>query len=320
MRPIRRILVAVKDPSAPRLPAVAKATQLARCLDAELELFHVLDSQVYLDLLGTPGSPVAGCEDERRQTLQRLKDVADRMRLQGVSFSVSCEWDQRTHKAIVRRSIVSGADLIVAEAHAGRHIAPGIRKLTDWELLRLSSLPVLLVKDPRPYHRPTILAAVDPMRAYAKPAGLDEEILGVATTVSNAVGGILHAVHACEPVPASLATLHAAVISRVHRGEQERARLGLERLLKLSTIPAGRRHVMDGEPSEVLQQAAHRLASDIVVLGAMSRSGLERLLVGNTAERLLDRLACDLLIVKPPGFACGSAPSSPSTSAIGAVS
>ena len=43
--------------------------------------------------------------------------------------------------------------------------------------------------------------------------------------------------------------------------------------------------------------------SDIVVMGAMSRSGLKRMLIGNTAERLLDRLPCDLLIVKPAEFA-----------------
>ena len=36
MRRIRRILVAVKEPAARALPAVAKAAQLARALDAEL--------------------------------------------------------------------------------------------------------------------------------------------------------------------------------------------------------------------------------------------------------------------------------------------
>jgi len=34
-------------------------------------------------------------------------------------------------------------------------------------------------------------------------------------------------------------------------------------------------------------------------MGAISRSGLKRLLIGNTAERVLEHLPCDLLIVKP---------------------
>jgi universal stress protein E len=37
-------------------------------------------------------------------------------------------------------------------------------------------------------------------------------------------------------------------------------------------------------------------------MGAVSRSRLERLLIGNTAEHVLDELDCDVLIVKPPGF------------------
>jgi len=35
-----------------------------------------------------------------------------------------------------------------------------------------------------------------------------------------------------------------------------------------------------------------------------SRSGLERALIGNTAEQLLRFLPCDLLILKPPEFVC----------------
>jgi universal stress protein E len=38
-------------------------------------------------------------------------------------------------------------------------------------------------------------------------------------------------------------------------------------------------------------------------MGAVSRSGLKRLLIGNTAERVLDLLTCDILIVKPAQFA-----------------
>ena len=38
-------------------------------------------------------------------------------------------------------------------------------------------------------------------------------------------------------------------------------------------------------------------------MGAVSRSGLKRLIIGNTAERTLDLLACDVLIVKPARFA-----------------
>jgi universal stress protein E len=37
-------------------------------------------------------------------------------------------------------------------------------------------------------------------------------------------------------------------------------------------------------------------------MGAVSRSGLKRLVVGDTAERILDALPCDVLVVKPASF------------------
>jgi universal stress protein E len=37
-------------------------------------------------------------------------------------------------------------------------------------------------------------------------------------------------------------------------------------------------------------------------MGAISRSGIKRLFVGHTAERVIDRLGCDVLVLKPAGF------------------
>jgi universal stress protein E len=202
----------------------------------------------------------------------------------------------------VRRAMAIGADLIVAERHAGRHIASGFLGLADWELLRLSPVPVLLVKKARPYHHPDVLAAVDPGLASAKPASLDREILRIAAAVSEGLRGKLHAVHACAPVAAALTALSAAAASRTVTAERARASRGFEWLLRPTNIPAARRYLVGGDPCDAVRATAARVRSDIVVMGAVSRRGLQRLLIGNTAERLLDRLSCDLLIVKPAEF------------------
>jgi nucleotide-binding universal stress UspA family protein len=55
-------------------------------------------------------------------------------------------------------------------------------------------------------------------------------------------------------------------------------------------------------PIAAIEQTARRTHSAIVVMGAISRSGLRRFIFGNTAEYLLDSLPCDLLVVKPPKF------------------
>ncbi|MBW2698633.1 MAG: universal stress protein, partial [Deltaproteobacteria bacterium] len=54
-----------------------------------------------------------------------------------------------------------------------------------------------------------------------------------------------------------------------------------------------------------------RLAPDLVVMGTISRGGIAGVLVGNTAERLLTRLDCSLLTVKPESFVCPVEPATP---------
>jgi universal stress protein E len=60
--------------------------------------------------------------------------------------------------------------------------------------------------------------------------------------------------------------------------------------------------VQQGSTREQLMALTDQLRADAVVMGAVSRSGLKGLFLGNTAEDVLDRLQCDLVIVKPDGF------------------
>jgi nucleotide-binding universal stress UspA family protein len=201
-RRIRRILVAIKDPEARALPALAKAAQLARGLDAELVLFQAIDAPLYLE---ADVARRGGLKDIERRgraaSLARLERRARRLRRLGIRVSVSAEWDYPAYEAVVRAAGPAGVDLIVAERHAGRHFAAGLLHLTDWELLRLSPIPVLLVKRPGRYRRPVVLAAVDPDKRYAKPERLDREILQAGAQLADALRGTLHVVHAYSPLP-----------------------------------------------------------------------------------------------------------------------
>jgi len=201
MRPIHRILVAIKDPGARSIPAVAKAARLAHACGAHLELFHSIKASVYVNTPAAYEEALLDLYDtQRRQYLQRLGKIAARLRLHGIKVSTAVEYDYPTHDAIVRRAFLIKADLIVAGSHADRHAAAGLLRLTDWELLRHSPVPVLLVKRSRPYRHPNVLAAVDPCHAHSKPSQLDEEILGVGGAIAAALHGKLHAIHTYAPV------------------------------------------------------------------------------------------------------------------------
>ena len=193
MSDIHRILVAVKDPGAAALPAVNKSIQLARLLGAELELFHVVDSPYYTDMMGTnTGSAERTAGEERREYEQRLERIAARARLHVQHVRAAVECDYPFHEAVLRRALATGAGLIVAECHAGRRFAPALLRLADRELLRSSAGPVLLVKGSRPYHRPSIVLALEPGRASA--AGLEQQLVATAQLLSSGLRGRLHTV------------------------------------------------------------------------------------------------------------------------------
>jgi universal stress protein E len=303
MRSIRRILVAVKDPSAASLPAVAKAAQLARAFDAELELFHAIDSPRYMDMLGCAKQrALEAARTEREQYLQRLERIAARVRLHTRKVTVAAHCDYPGYEAIVRRAAHSAADLIVAGSHSGELHGGPLTTLADRELVRLSPLPVLLVRGARLYRRPTVLAALDPSRAFAKPAELDEDILQVAAVVSGRLRGALHAAHAYVPRTATKVALTTAAGVPVTSRRAEQLKTDLELELRSNHVPGCDGHLLAGRPTAALCDLAQRLRADVVVVGAIARTGAWRLLVGSTAERLLFALPCDLLIVKPALF------------------
>jgi universal stress protein E len=172
--------------------------------------------------------------------------------------------------------------------------------------MRLSPVPLLIVKQPRLYHRPQVLAALDPNHAYAKPAQLDTDILNLSTELGGALHGQVHAIHAFAPAassnhPSTGATAGAAI--QTDLVARQTAAASLDTLLKGSSVAVDNRHLVCGHPADVLARGASALEADILVLGCICRSGVRRLMIGNTAEHLIYRVPCDLLLVKPAGFA-----------------
>lgn len=301
-----RILFAIRDPGARNQPGLAKAIQVARARGAALELFHALTDVLMIEL-GDSGDDTlerlrARVENEAREPLERLCAAA---RKHGVETVCSVEWDYPPHEAIVRRATATGAELIIAECHRGGRTQPWLIHLTDWELLRMSPVPVLLLKNPRPYRRPLVLAAVDPAHAHAKPSQLDERILSAARGVSQELRGALHVMHANHPsivgLDATAASRRASTswstMSYQELAEQERE--AFENFRVGAGIARTRAHLVDGNPAAAIPRLAKRLKAGIVVMGAVSRSGFGRVFIGNTAERILGALPCDVLVVKP---------------------
>lgn len=301
--PIRRILVAVKDLVAGDFPAAKKAAQLARGLNAELCLFHAISEPLYAETLLIGHQSLSQIEDAataaRRAQLERL---GASLRAEGVRVSTTIAWDYPAPDAVIRAALRLEADLVVAECHRATHPIPWFLHFADWELVRNCPLPLLLVKGRKPYHRGAVLAAVDPTYAHAKPADLDAEILTYGSDLALALGSALHAVHAYNFTDAAIDLAAPGAVTITQEAVEAQAREPVDLLLDQIKMPCANRHVIDGRAIDVIEGMTRDLGAQILVMGAVSRSGMRSLLIGRTAERILDRVTCDLLIVKPSHF------------------
>jgi len=306
MKTLRRILVAIKTPGARSQPALRKAAQLALGSGAKLQLFHAIDTPLYQDAYAMHGKSLQQTQREwRERVFTQLEKLAAPLRREGLNIEVDSDWDYPAYEAVVRAALHGGADLIVAERHATRHILPSLLRFNDWELLRRSPMPVLLVKRGGLWRRPVVIGAIDPAHSFAKPAKLDAAILAATSLMAQTLDGKVHVVHASLPSlapSARLSVFSPETVVELDDRIRRSARTAFEEALQKSGVDGVRKHFIEGHPVDVIRKLARKQHAGIVVMGAVSRSGLKRLVIGNVAEQVLDALPCDVLVIKPADF------------------
>ena len=308
MKEIAKIL-AVIDPTAAEQPAMHRAAWLAKQCGAELELLVCYYNE-YLSGDRLFDSP--SLEKAREEVIQshekHLETLAEPLRADGVVVKTTALWGHPLYESIVRRALENKADLIVKDTHHHSAVARALLTNTDWNLIRTCPLPLWLVKPQKFAKTPVFVAAIDPMHQHDKPAALDDEILHVSKDLSGKVGGELHAFHSYDPrIAVATATANAyipvslpfdEIEQQMHEDHQKR----FKEITDFHKIDDGKAHLVAGLTHEELPLIAETLKADVVVMGAVARNRWKRLFIGATAERTLEHLPCDLLIIKPDWF------------------
>jgi nucleotide-binding universal stress UspA family protein len=105
------------------------------------------------------------------------------------------------------------------------------------------------------------------------------------------------------PVPAAA----AGIVDGPNRGrleEQVRAWLAPEIAAGLAADVIA----VEGDPGRRILEHARSLPADLIVIGTHGRGGLERLVLGSIAERVLRRAHCPVMTVPPRAAAVGTLP------------
>jgi universal stress protein E len=291
MNPWQKILVIV-DPTVSEHPELDKAASLATRCSASLQLFVCATPEARTVLRGD-GSEL-------------LTTLAMPLRQRGLTVSTHMESAEVLHEGLLACISSTDADLVVKQTHHHSLLQRTLLTHTDWHFIRDCSLPLLLTKE-APWHAaPTVIAAVDPDHVHDKPAALDRAILDIAAQFARHLAGSVHAVHAYLPVAITvlmtegIAPLAGAITPTAMQQEADAHRQRLRELVQRHALPESALRLVLGTAIEALPRTAREMQADVMVLGAVARSGLARWVLGGTAERVLEHLPCDALIVKVP--------------------
>ena len=291
MMELSRILVII-EPGADSQPALEKAVQLAKYADSDLELM-ISDFNAYLED-GYYFDPVQARKmryEHGDKHIKELEAMAAPLREEGLEVTVTTAWGNPPYEEIVSRVKESKPSLVIKSTRHHNKFARMILSNEDWELVRYCPAPLLLVKGRLWSANPIFLAAVDPDHVNDKPAALDNKIISSALSIASISGGTVHLFHSAWMPPLSGVY---KVLADVDQEERK-----LTDLAKLNGIFESSCHWSDKDIVHALPESAEGLNASAVVIGAISRSRLDRVLIGNTAEKVLDRLECDVLVIKP---------------------
>jgi nucleotide-binding universal stress UspA family protein len=279
-------VIAGVDGSDESLRAAALACRIARAADAECVLVYAVPEVWSPDGL----APLVNSGQVFDQLVAELR------------HEISRKWSAEM-SAAVRESLVARAgrpgvviDAVVRERGAGlvvvggRHHGALVRGLggsTAHHLVRTSPAPILVVQGSERMPR-RVLVATDLFGA-AGPT------LATARRYAELCAAELRVLHVVEP-----AKFPTVVPLSIDPGVFEaQSREVFTRLVEseLSDVPPDERIVRHGRVDEEIAEEAVAWRADLVVVGSHGRGWIDRMLIGSTTERLLNRLPTSLLIV-----------------------
>ncbi|MBZ9783669.1 universal stress protein [Pseudomonas sp. REP124] len=283
-------------------PAFERAQALAGATGAELHI-------VAFDYV--PALAVAGLLDHEAMTLARegylqmhrhwLEQQARFKRCIGMRVTSEVVWAKSSLANILEYVNDLHPDLVIKDSQYVPALDRAFHRPLDWRLLRECPTHLHLVTDAKTPKPSKILAAIDLSHLEELSEGLNDRILDLASTLAACCGSQLHVLNVSRwshlrDVPFSVPTgsLDDSLSAAIEDAQQE----AFDALAERYCINQTHRHSLTGTPHKVIGLFAKRNAFDMLVLGTVYHHGPERFL-GDTAESILNRAPCSLMIVKP---------------------
>lgn len=299
MQPFKSILVDI-DSTARVHPALDRAARVAKACHAQLKIVDVVcapaDARSYLH---------ADLEQElTKRAQERLSRIAAGVSGVMVDF---CVLNGRPALALIQEVLRHGHDLLV-RSHVRDLVAHGPRPFgpVGAQLFRQCPCPVWAIGAGAIPSSPRIVGAVRTGDDDPTERGMNAKIIDLALFMTDLERGSLVLLEAWQPFAERSILSHTndeEFSAYLHSVEHRMA----DNLRSLKDSFDGclvgvELDLHRGEPENVIPEYAVAQGIDTIVMGTMARTGIVGLLFGNAAERLLKRIPCSVLVVKPDSF------------------
>jgi universal stress protein E len=293
-----RILVGT-DFSPTAKVAVDWAIELARQQGARVEIIHAVTVPPSVPEYVSPGALAPGPffdEEVRRAAQTRLDEEAASLRAKGIEVETWLSLGTPSMVISDRAAETSALAIVIGTRGLTglRHVLLGS---TAERLVQKAPCPVLVV-------HPEDLGRHRAIRTILLPTDFSEDAERAIHTAQRLLAPspdarltLLHAFNlpieytAYGPIPTSVHYLQDTGLDAERRLQELTDRLTGEGLA-VDWV------AREGDPSVVIVEEAERRQVDLIAMGSHGRSGLRHLLLGSTAERVVQHASCPVMTVR----------------------
>ncbi len=322
MRRFRKILYVHEENSPIALETLQLALKIAGTNAGQVDLITVLEPPAV-----TFASNISLLLQSRwvKESEDQLQQLAQTANPQGGLNTTVIEG--RPHIQVAREVLRHDYDLVIKPVGASGFLDRLFGRL-DMRLLRNCPCPVWLSKGEAYGAFDNVLAAVDADIETSledhtgdPPAkdALNRQILELAFSLCADNKARLHVGHAWYPpflsplsrartnVPQAEIDAYVSTVKRIHTSWLRRLMIAAASWVghDIAESVNVKTYLPRGEPDVEIPKLISNVQADLVIMGTVVRTGVSGLVMGNTAETILDQITCSVLAVKPADFVSG---------------
>tara|TARA_B100002003_G_scaffold243556_2_gene268211 strand:+ start:1225 stop:2130 length:906 start_codon:yes stop_codon:yes gene_type:complete len=300
MDKIESILVVV-DPTVDRDFAVDKAKQIANATSSRVRFF-INNSNT----LGDHSYIYEGIDGEFFETQRRLYEehyqkllanLVEEFSADNIETSTAFTEQHHLAESIIAQADEYKPDLVLKSTHHHSVIERSLITNTDWRLIRRCLTPLLLVKPGLWSDDGSVVTAVDPLHSKAAQNKLDHALLAGTELVARTFKFKPCVFHSYYPFVSTMFPTGGESAEHLDRIRQHHSE-HLKKLIEGYDFADDGIKLSEGDLVPELIRYLQSVQANILVIGALSRNVIERAIIGNTAEKILEDCPCDVLVLK----------------------